>query len=448
MRKICSLIVIVENNYQESLMTAAITQTNRKIQATYSLTGEALIPSGSNKSNEAKRRAPHARAIQSYFKHGINKLPDKKSFGFGVGPGTAILELLGAGALAFKSFSAATAVNLLTSGAELFETIIGGTNILEDKDEAKVRLELEAERNSMTKNPEKQEELELKLERFKNRDGISAWNSKEKGSEQKAEMYISGVQLGAGVAGSIQTLFSLGSKFSGNENEQSEISLFDKIWLSAASLVNAGLMLFSSGEKSLISNLMENRGLENENGKKLQPIFDHGNSIRKNAESDFRCFLEWTGMVFFTWFKNFSFKNISIKDIFDLGISAKATWEGSEYFRNFGKEDKTGSGKNLMGNVFGWNFGKQLYLGTESKPGIREKYIAPFLELTGSKPPKVYIRGGEVVCEVESESMNARTENESSSPISEPQTDSTSFSGQAQPEAEPTHRTARVASSR
>jgi hypothetical protein len=416
-------------------MTAAITQTNRKIQATYSLCGEALIPSDTNKTDEAKRRTPFARVIRSYFKDGINKLPSKEGFGFGVGPGTAILELFGAGALAWKSFSAATAVNLLTSGAELFETIIGGTNILEDKDEAKARIELEAEKNSIIKDPDKQEELELKLEELKNREGKNAWTRAEKGSEQKAEMYISGVQLSAGIAGGIQTLFSLGSKISGNEKEESEIPLFDKIWLSAASLVNAGLMLFASGEKTLISTLIENRGLE-QDGKKLQPVFGHGNSIRLNAESDFRCFLEWTGMAFFTWFKNLSFKNFSVKDAFDIGISTKAILKGSEYFRKFGKEEKVESGKNLMGNVFGWDFGKQLYLGTESKPGIREKYIAPFLELTGSKPPKVYIRGGEVVCEVESENINARTENESRSPISEPQTDSTNLSGQAQSEAD------------
>lgn len=159
-------------------------------------------------------------------------------------------------------------------------------------------------------------------------------------------------------------------------------------------------MLFASGEKTLISSLMENRGLEDESGKKLDPMFEQGTSIRKNAESDFRCFLEWTGMAFFTWFKNLSFKNISIKDVFDIGISLKATWEGSEYFRKYGQEDRTESGKSLMGNVLGLDLGK-LYLGTESKPGIRERAIVPFLEMTGANPPRIFTRGEEVICEVE-----------------------------------------------
>ncbi len=371
-------------------MTKTQTIQNNRIQARYTLDGR-IVQHSANFTD----RVSLAQTIKNnYFENEINRFPDKNKWSFGIGPSTAALEIGIAGALAWKTPSAATMVNALTSGAEFIETLIGGTHIIEDRKERELRLEVEN-----CQEPEKKRALEKTLNEKKNEKGRNLWDFFGKGSEQKAEMVISTLQLLSGLIGGIQTAFSLFKKFiTGEHTEEKQTSLFDKIWLSGASLLNAGLMLFASGEKNLIASLVENRGLEEND-----PIFEQGGSIRVNARSDFRCFLEWTGMTFFTWFKDLSFKGISVKDIFDIVISSKATWEGSEYYRHYNLEETEKPAKNLMENIFGWSIGKLTYLGTESVSGLRKSLVIPVLELFGCNPPEIYIDGNEVVCEVEAE---------------------------------------------
>lgn len=371
-------------------LIASKIQNTSTYQAKYTLDGTCKF-SGCKK-EEADRRLPVARELRNYFEEGINRFPDikKGDFKVGVGPGTALLEIGVALGLAFKTPSAATVVNALTSGAEFVETLIGGTHVLETDDEKKIRFQMESESDTG-----KQEEFRKKLEELKSNKGQELWTLKGKGSEQQAEMIISGVQLGAGVVGGVQSLLSIGSRFiRGEQLEGKSLSILDKLFFSTASLVNGALMLFSSGEKTLISSLIENRGLE-ENGEKLQDIFNHGNSIRSNGRSDFRCFMEWIGMSFFTWFKDIKLGNFSVKDIFDVGISSKAIWDGSEYFRDYGKDEITGS-KTLMENIFSWNPVMKWYLNS-----FRERFVSPLISLTGYKSPKISIHGDEVHVEVQ-----------------------------------------------
>lgn len=369
-------------------LTANKIQNSQTFLAKYTLDGTCKFSGCKNE--EADRRLPVARDLRNYFKDGINRFPDfeKGDLKVGVGPGTALLEIGVALGLAIKTPSAATVVNALTSGAEFVETVIGGTNILETPDERTARLEMELESD-----PNKKEILELKLEDLKSKKGSELWTLKGKGSEQKAEMIISAVQFGAGVIGGIQSLLSIGSRFiRGDQPEEKSLSILDKLFFSTTSLFNGALMLFSSGEKTLLASLIENKGLE-ENGEKLKAVFDHGNSIRSNGRSDFRCFMEWVGMSFFTWFKDIKIGSFSVKDVFDVGISSLAMWNGSEYFRDYHKDEKTSS-KTLMENIFSWKPAGKWYLNS-----FREKFVSPLIALTGYKPPKISVVGDEVIVE-------------------------------------------------
>lgn len=356
-------------------------------QAKYHLNGESKF-SGC-KYKEAEKRLPVARELRNYFEEGINKFPGKGNLSIGVGPGTALLEIAVALGLAVRSPSAATVVNAITSGGELVETIIGGTHILETERERDVRLQIESEADLSRK-----EELKKKLEEYKSDSGKNLWDWNGKGTEQRAEMVISSVQLGAGVAGGLQTILGLVSKLIKGENaEEKSLSILDKLFFSSTSLLNGALMLFASGEKTLLASLIENRGLEDGN-KKIHEAFEHGNSIRSNGRSDFRCFMEWVGMSFFTWFKDIKLGSVSVKDVFDIGISSLAVWNGSEYFRNFGKEEKTSS-KTLMENIFSYKSIMSWYLSS-----FREKFVSPLIALTGYKPPEITTIGDEVSVKV------------------------------------------------
>lgn len=369
-------------------LTANKIQNTSTFLAKYTLDGSCKFSGCKNE--EANRRLPVARELRNYFEDGINKFPDVKKgdFKVGVGPGTALLEIGVALGLAFKTPSAATVVNALTSGAEFVETLIGGAHILEPQKERETRLAIDSETNI-----EKKEALKLELEKSKSDKGSKLWDWKNKGSEQKAEMAISGVQFGAGVAGGLQSLFSIGGRLiSGNQPEEKSLSILDKLFFSTASLFNGALMLFASGEKTLIASLIENKGLE-ENGEKLKAVFEHGNSIRSNGTSDFRCFMEWVGMSFFTWFKDIKVGSFSVKDVFDVGISSLAIWNGSEYFRKYDKDEKTSS-KTLMGNIFSWQPAAKWYLNS-----FREKFVTPLIALTGYNAPKISVIGDEVVVE-------------------------------------------------
>lgn len=359
-------------------------------QAKYTLDGGCKF-SGCKK-EEADKRLPIARGLRNYFEDGINKFPDVKKgeLALGVGPSTALLEIGVALGLAFKTPSAATVVNALTSGAEFVETIIGGTHILETDNEKRIRLQMDSETDVEIK-----EELRKKLEEAKSSKGQKLWTLDGKGSEQQAEMIISGVQFGAGAIGGVQSLLSIGGRFlNGSQPEEKSLSILDKLFFSTTSLFNGALMLFSSAEKTLISSLIENRGLE-ENGKPLQDVFEHGNSIRSNGRSDFRCFMEWVGMSFFTWFKDIKLGSFSVKDIFDVGISSLAVWNGSEYFRDYNKDKKVTS-STLMENIFSWQPAAKWYLSS-----FREKFVSPLIALTGYKAPKISIQGDEVIVDVE-----------------------------------------------
>ncbi len=146
-------------------------------------------------------------------------------------------------------------------------------------------------------------------------------------------------------------------------------------------------------------------------GKKTQAVFEHGNSIRSNGRSDFRCFMEWVGMSFFTWFKDIKVGSFSVKDVFDVGISSLAIWNGSEYFRSYSK-DKKATSKTLMENIFSSQPVAKWYLNS-----FREKFVSPLIALTGYKPPKISAPRDEVSVEVENkEHLSEKSQDEPLNP--------------------------------
>ncbi len=352
-------------------------------QAKYCLKTGKSIPD----TNERLQRIGIARAMKSYYEEmNIQPEPSKGSYKMGFGPATALYEIGVATALMVKSFSPATLINFVTSFGEFAETVIGGTSILLSDKERELKSKMES-----TTNLEEKELLRNELEDLSEKEGESKWDWNGHGSAQKAEMAMSGIQFSAGILGAIQMAWG---KYFNRESADKEIPFVQKTLLSAGSLLSAGLMFFSSGEKSLISTFCENRSNKEI---KPHPTFKESGQMWKNAVSDARCFWEWIGMAVFPWVKEVKLTNwLSAKDVFDGAITALALKEGVNYFAK-----KDSYSNDLMSYLFKPDFAKELYLGTEEKPGLRNKLLLPILRFFGCKSaPLAFISGNEVVCRV------------------------------------------------
>lgn len=187
---------------------------------------------------------------------------------------------------------------------------------------------------------------------------------------KKSENLIQVVVGAGGAIGFGKFLYDIGRYFTGNESEQTELTVAEKSVYTLGSLANAFFMFCNSAEKQLIEVLGKNDiGDEERDG------------VGADGRSDFRCFIEWASMIPYMWFKSF-------KPLKFLADGALPLMSLVDTVGHFTKVDylKDFLAPNMLSS--------RIFFGSDKKPGgIRERVITPLLRsVYGLNSPKVYIK--------------------------------------------------------
>lgn len=310
----------------------------------------------------------HSYLADNYYTKEMNKLP------FGFGPFTATTEAVAASSLVWCFPSPATWINLFTTLGEYAKTWVAGTDKFGDPNDTKVKA---------------------------NREGAMAW-----------------LQIFAGLGGLAGSVWG---KLSSSSDDTEEVPVFKKTILSSASALNALLMFFGAGEKSLVSTLSENGNKDDIKGREYKNIIIDGRSDR-------RCSVEWLVMSLVPWVSNTKL----LKDVVDLGVIYGALREGIDYFLTENKlsfitnnlkeyplltklfkgfanplslisKSDTKTNNTTSTVCFPFNYFLRWFLGTEKDKegpgmgGFRNNRLVPLLKLFECNPPVCYLNDDENV---------------------------------------------------
>ncbi len=307
------------------------------------------------------------------YKNQMNKV-------FGISELVALFEAFSGALLGFFMPSPATWTNALTSFGEYGQVLIARTTALGDTTPA-------PENASEIEKEEAKERIKTAEER---REGAMAW-----------------MQLGAGSLGAISNVLDFVRGDS--DTDIQELSVLKKVGLSIASFASAVCMFFGWGEKTLMSTISKN-GPESEN-------------MRMNADSDFRCFLEWSSMTVYPWVRGFKLARKAL----DIIIPYLAIRNGIGHLIREGVSKIINNDKSLpLESYIGKGFTKTLsslflintskkdkeendtvpsifyskwFLGDKEDNGFRSKYLLPTLKFFGCNSPNVWLQDKNLVIE-------------------------------------------------
>lgn len=395
--------------------------------------------------NGYKEHKANARYIENCYKYQMNRWPSfKKNNMPGFGPVVAATETIAATALVWCfPNQRATEINLATTLGEFVQTFIQGTDMFDSKKVTALKQEVKILKQKSKVETDLNIKEKIEADRETTENEIDALN---RPVEEGVEQVLSWIQTSAGGFGIGGTLVE---KFFGEKDNLNDVPLYKKITLSVASALNVFLMFFGAAEKTLMSTLNENRGLD----KNLQGI--RHKSMEINGRSDLRCSAEWSIMTLVPWISKIGI----VKDFVDVFVGYNALKEGLGYFvdekkigfpKLFQKElnkdsklyktmdfisdpitaisklnknpelrnnEKEENKKDLMCFPFKFNPIKGWYLGKENDrngpgtSGFRNRYFRPILKYFSCNPTECYLdRDGNVVSAIpdEEETLTAR----------------------------------------